>query len=191
LCALHGFHVELEGALPHRPAVLVANHVSYIDPIVIGSLVSLAPIAKAELRRWPIVGTFAGNYGVNFVRRGDTVSEALTLRRALRTLVSGVSVLNFPEGTTSVNRVLPFRRGIFGIARHAGVSVVPIALVPRDPALAWVGSASFLPHYTRTVFSGPHHFRMTVGAPMSPSDYESPAQMAEAARAWIREQVES
>jgi 1-acyl-sn-glycerol-3-phosphate acyltransferase len=63
-----------------------------------------------------------------------------------------VSVLIFPEGTTTHgDRVLPFKRGSFGVAALAGVPVVPVALRYESAAAAWVGDDTFLPHYMRTV----------------------------------------
>lgn len=191
LCASHGYQLQVEGSVPNEPVVLVANHVSYIDPLLVSSVTGCAPIAKEELRSWPLIGEFAAQYGVTFVRRGDPMNEAVTLRKALRILSSGVNVLNFPEGTTSIDEVLPFRRGIFGIAKRASVPVVPIALIPRDKQLAWVGDAAFLPHYLRALVTRPHHFRVVIGAPMDPKRFAEPAQMAESARSWIREQVVS
>nr|MBS0019499.1 1-acyl-sn-glycerol-3-phosphate acyltransferase [Gammaproteobacteria bacterium] len=75
------------------------------------------------------------------------MSGAEVLRRSLRVLQQGVSVLNFPEGTTTLgNAVLPFRRGIFGLAPITGVPVIPIALRFEPPGMAWVGNAYFVSH---------------------------------------------
>jgi 1-acyl-sn-glycerol-3-phosphate acyltransferase len=150
VCERHGFAVEVEGRLPSGTALLVANHLSYIDPVVIGSLIPCAPLAKAELADWPVVGTGARTLGVLFVKRGDVLSGARALRAALRCLREGTSVLGFPEGTTARDRLLPFRRGLFGAARIAGVPIVPLALSYDHPAAAWVGDEWFLPHYLRT-----------------------------------------
>ena len=58
----------------------------------------------------------------------------------------------FPEGTTSAGDcVLPFKRGIFGVARRLGVPVVPVALRYDSPSDCWIGSENFLSHYVRTV----------------------------------------
>jgi len=170
MCQAHGFGVEVTGAPPTKPCIVVCNHLSYIDPIVLGSVMPCAPVSKAEVMDWPIVGTWGRILGVMFVNRDDPYSGARVLRQSLRLLEQGVSVLNFPEGTTSTgDGVLPFYRGIFGVAQRAGVPVVPVALrfAPRE--LAWTGDAYFLPHYVTTL-RRPHSLaRLVFGEPMSPT----------------------
>jgi 1-acyl-sn-glycerol-3-phosphate acyltransferase len=128
----------------------VANHVSWIDPLVLVGLLPVAAVAKAEVARWPVLGSVCGAGGVLFLRRGDAFSGARVLRGMLRAFAAGVSVLNFPEGTTTEGGdVLEFHAGSFGAARLAGVPVIPIAVRYRTPGMAWTGGDSFLPHYLR------------------------------------------
>jgi 1-acyl-sn-glycerol-3-phosphate acyltransferase len=151
LLRAHRIVVEIEGASPDRPAILVSNHLGYLDPIVLAATVACAPIAKREVDGWPVIGDFMRALGVNFVSRGDAMSGAAALQRASRALRAGVSVLNFPEGTTTTGeRVLPFRRGIFGLARRLRVPVVPVRVDFDDPETSWVGDDPFVPHYFRT-----------------------------------------
>ena len=151
LCAVHGVRVHVSGSVPKVPAALVANHVSYLDPLAVLSCVPASAIATREVRDWPGVGATLDSLGVLFVDRDDGHSGARTIREAVSKLEADVSVLTFPEGTTTSGRgVLPFRRGVFGAARIAQVPVVPVALRYEDPQLPWVGSQLFLPHYLRT-----------------------------------------
>jgi hypothetical protein len=76
-CELHGIGVELVGQLPKGPAVFVSNHLGYIDPVVLCSLVACSPIAKSEIRAWPLVGEPLSRLNVCFVRRGSALSGAL------------------------------------------------------------------------------------------------------------------
>ena len=150
LCALHGVRARLRGAPPSGPCVLVANHLSYFDPVVLAAQTPLVAIAKRDVADWPLVGEACRRLGVSFVVRGDGYSGARVLREAARALTAGVSVLVFPEGTTTRgDQVLPFKRGIFGVALRAGVPVVPVALRYDREDAAWVGDESFLPHYVR------------------------------------------
>jgi 1-acyl-sn-glycerol-3-phosphate acyltransferase len=184
LCSRNGFsvEVEVEGAMPRGPVLLVANHVSYIDPVVIGGLVPCVALAKAEVASWPIVGAWAEALGVLFVRRGDVWSGARALRSALQHLRIGISVLGFPEGTTS-RGLLPFHRGLFGIARHAGVPIVPVALAYDDPSAAWIGDAWLLPHLVRTTMRPATRAFLRIGQPIEPA--ASAAELAHAARVQI------
>jgi len=185
VCEGHGFIVDREGSLPRAPSLLVANHLGYIDPLVIGSLVPCAPLAKAEIADWPIVGAGSRAPGVMFVRRGDVWSGARALRASLRCLEAGVSVLGFPEGTTARGTVLPFARGLFGVARMAGVPVVPVAISYDHPDAAWLGDTWFLPHYLRTAMRPLTRARVRIGAPFAP--HASAEELEKAARAQIME----
>lgn len=150
LCRDHGIHIVVEGQTPDYPAILVANHVSHMDPLVIATVKPLLPIAKGEISQWPFVGRVGRYLGIMFVKRDSVMSGAGVLRRSLRVLQQGVSVLNFPEGTTTIgSEVLPFRRGIFGLAAITGVPVIPTALRFEPQGMAWVGNAHLLPHCLR------------------------------------------
>jgi 1-acyl-sn-glycerol-3-phosphate acyltransferase len=154
ICRAHEIECRVEGEVPRSACVVVSNHLSYLDPVVILPRVPALPIAKGEVAHWPLLGRHGHACGVLFVSRSQPGSRVRTLRRAVTALRAGVSVLNFPEGTTTDGtRLLPFQRGIFGAARIAGVPVVPVALGYDDPALCWTGDASFLPHYLQTLSS--------------------------------------
>lgn len=164
---LHAVAVDAGGPVPAGPAVLVSNHVSWLDPIVLASRVPCVPVSKIDVARWPVIGALARDLGVVFVSRGDAASGVRALRAAGGALAQGLCVLNFPEATTTDGgRVLPFRAGVFGLARHAGVPLVPVAIAYDPPTLAWVGDATFLPHYLG--LAGAHGARATVrfGAPL-------------------------
>jgi len=170
LCRIHGFATRLEGRLPDEPAVIVSNHLSYIDPAVLLSLTPSVPIAKREIEKWPIVGATARSLGVVFVNRACAHSGARAIRESLRALDAGVSVLGFPEGTTTNgSRLLPFRRGLFGVARLAGAPIVPVAISYANSDLCWYDDQLFLPHYLRTAMRPTSHVTVRIGAPLHPA----------------------
>ncbi|MEU6424663.1 lysophospholipid acyltransferase family protein [Microbispora sp. NPDC046973] len=111
------------------PALLVGNHVSWLDPLVITATFTCRPLAKAEVGRWPIVGSLAAGGGALFIDRdrlsalpGVVADMAAALRR-------GESVAAFPEGTTWCGREMGrFRPAVFQAALDAGVPVRPVAL---------------------------------------------------------------
>lgn len=190
LCRLHGFDIHVEGRLPERPVVLVANHVSYVDAPVLASLTPCTAIAKGEVRRWPIIGAGAQALGALFVDRADPMSGAIALRRAMRALAAGVSVLGFPEGTTSRgDDVLPFRRGLFGLAQICDVPVVPIAIHYSTADLRWYGDAWFLPHYLRAAMRPRSLINVRIGPPIPARTLHSPEDLAHRVRSTIRSLV--
>ncbi|MFO7562885.1 MAG: lysophospholipid acyltransferase family protein [Enhygromyxa sp.] len=186
-CELNGFEVRVRGQPPRAPAILVCNHVGWQDPILIFKVVPALAIAKHEVGRWPLVGEIARGLDFLLVDRQSPHSGARVLLRAKTLLERGASILTFPEGTTSHgDEVLPFRRGMFGLARHAGVPIVPIALRYLDAGAAWVGDDAFLPHFLRTVARPRTVASLEFGAPIHALLDERPEALAERARAAVR-----
>lgn len=188
----HDLYVHVRGEVPRGQALIVANHVSYLDPLAILPEFPAIPIAKGDVSGWPIIGPIARGLGVVFVERSDPGKRIIALRRIHDLLALGASVLNFPEGTTTDGaRVAPFWRGTFGIAQRLGVPVAPVALRYRDPAMAWCGQATFLPHYMRTVCRPRIDVALVFGAPMYPRTGEAPEAMAARVRGVIGRMLET
>jgi 1-acyl-sn-glycerol-3-phosphate acyltransferase len=191
LCADNNVVFEVRGARPPAGSVIVANHLSYVDTLVLPSLLPSTCIAKREVADWPVIGPMTERLGVLFVDRGSVTSGARVLRQAIRALEAGVAVIAFPEGTTSLGHsLLPFRRGIFGAARRLGVPVVAAALSYDDDAVAWTGDAGFLGHYVRGV-AGKRSttVRMCFSAPIDPHAWPNATALADAARGFISRQL--
>ncbi|MBN1826067.1 MAG: 1-acyl-sn-glycerol-3-phosphate acyltransferase [Candidatus Eisenbacteria bacterium] len=125
---LWGFRVEGAEKLPREGGVLVAsNHISYADPVVVGSGVprELHYFAKVELFRNRWFGRMIRSYNAVPVRRGGVERE--TIARVVAILRGGGALLFFPEGTRSKDgRVGEARPGIGMIALSAGVPIVPV-----------------------------------------------------------------
>lgn len=183
VCDMHRIDIEVRGQLPQSPAIVVANHLGYIDPVVLCSLLPLSPVAKSEISDWALVGVPLERLNVSFVRRGDAHSGARVLLRSLRNLRAGISVLNFPEGTTSRGGLLPFHLGAFWLSRRTGVPIVPMSMDFENMGLCWVDQEAFLPHYARVCWGGgTRRVRVSVGQPLHPGDYRSELDLSWAAR---------
>ena len=183
-------HVEVHGPVPCKPSVLVANHMSYLDPIAIGSVLPLSAVAKSEITRWPAVGLAIEELGAVFVRRGDAMSGALALRKAIRVLKAGVPILVFPEGTTTYgDDVLPFSRGAFGIARLLRMPVVPVTLRYDTGDACWVGSATLMPHLLKLHRHDRVRADVIFGPPLEPMAFPDASSLAAATRSCIRSLV--
>jgi 1-acyl-sn-glycerol-3-phosphate acyltransferase len=126
----HPWRVRVEGTLPDGPYVLVANHRSWLDVLMLARLPrEMKWVAKQELFRLPWVGWMLRLSGDIPVLRGDADSGDSALARARAYLERGVPVVFFPEGTRSRDGSLrPFKMGAFDTAVDAGVPVVPVAL---------------------------------------------------------------
>lgn len=183
---VHDMDMVVSGVLPEPPYIMVCNHLGYMDPIILSAIQPCAPIAKRELGDWPVLGPALLEMGVMLVHRGNLHQSATVLRRALRALEAGLAVVNFPEGTTtSGDHLLPFKRGVFGLARIAGVPVVPSRMDFLDPRDCWTGNDGFLGHYLRFGAMPFHAVRLQISDPVDPKGFSSAAEMAEAVRAHI------
>src|SRR5689334_7273350 len=187
VCAINGFDVRLTGPLPNGPALLVCNHVSWQDPLLITSVVPSLAVAKIEVAAWPLIGDVVRGMDFMFVDRQSAHSGAQVLLRAKTLLERGASVLTFPEGTTTIgDDVLPLRRGMFGLARITGVPIIPIALTYVDADAPWIGDETFFPSFYRTVARPRTVSYLDFGEPITARDGETALAMAERARNAIR-----
>ena len=145
-----GIRSENEGRAPDFPCLLVSNHRSYLDPILMLRDVDGFPVAKAEVAQWPVLGKGAQMAGILYLRRDHSGSRANTLRLMEEKVQQGFSVIIFPEGTTSgLAGTLPFKKGVFQLAAKTGIPVVPVALIFPDTRDFWVGEETFISHAGR------------------------------------------
>ena len=126
-CRMLGFRVRLIGApTAQRPVLFAANHVSYTDITILGSLIRGSFIAKAEVAKWPFFGCLAKLQRTVFVDR--QIRSAAIQRDAIsERLVGGEALILFPEGTRGTGaEVQPFKGGVFHLAESRGdVELVP------------------------------------------------------------------
>jgi 1-acyl-sn-glycerol-3-phosphate acyltransferase len=159
-----GLHMELQGEPYQGTCLYVGNHIAYIDPVAILMHVDANVVAKAEVSRWPLVGYGASIVGTIFVKRDVKTSRAETAVAIREALENNISILVFPEGTTSAGpEPLPFRPRSFEAAFSAGVPVQPIALHYDSPDVAYIGNHTFLPHFFRLFRMKEIHGKVTFG----------------------------
>ncbi|MEX5745017.1 lysophospholipid acyltransferase family protein [Massilia sp. X63] len=127
LCRVSVEQVDGAPALAH--ALIVANHVSWLDIFVINALHPCRFVAKAEIRAWPVLGWLAAAAGTVFIARGNRRELRHIFKGLVTVLQEGQRVAFFPEGTTSMQgEVLPFHANLFEAAIDAKVAVQPYAL---------------------------------------------------------------
>ena len=149
LLGICGVTLEHEGAaLAH--ALVVANHVSWLDIFVINALHPCRFVAKSEIRDWPLLGWLATQAGTVFIARGSRRELRHTFKGIVGSLQRGERVAFFPEGTTGAQgALLAFHANLFEAAIDAGVMVQPYALQylgpdgALHPSVDFVGDMSF------------------------------------------------
>lgn len=144
---LAGIRVALHGGerLPAGSCVLVANHSSYLDGILLTA--ALPPrftfVIKREAASMPVVGLLLRRIGSEFVDRGSGGGRQRDARRVMQRAVAGHSLVFFPEGTFDAQEGLKrFHAGAFVAAVRAAVPVVPAVITGARRALP---SGTFLP----------------------------------------------
>lgn len=123
-----GVRITVAGYRPKPPAFVVANHVSWLDVIVLGALTPTDFLSKHEVRGWPLIGWLAARAGTLFIRRGNGEARQVSDQIAQRLRDRGMLTL-FPEGTTTDGTLVrPFFSRLFGAAIDTHTNVVPVAV---------------------------------------------------------------
>ena len=142
-----GIQVTLATPLPAGGQLWVANHLSWVDPLVLMSLRPSRVMAKAEVADWPVIGGGARRIGLRFVKRECLFSRARALRTLQGDLKAGEAFLVFPEGTTTHgDQLAPLYEGSLRLAYRRGVQVLPLRLASEDEHYPWVGDDPLFPH---------------------------------------------
>ncbi len=136
--------------LPAGASVIVANHASYVDGILMKAVLPprFSFVIKREARAMPMAGLMLARLGSEFVDRGDGLAGARDARRILRAAADGQAMGFFPEGTfVKPPGLQAFRLGAFLTAARAGLPVVPVAITGTRrllPSEAWLPRPSRL-----------------------------------------------
>ncbi len=175
LCALIGVRIREVGRRSRAaPALILSNHVSWLDICVVAALAPVVFVAKSEVARWPVLGWLAKLQRTVFIDRRARQQTGAATREIAGRLLGGDAVVLFAEGTSGDGvRVLPFRSSLVGAVHHAlgntthhtHVTVQPMSLayigfsgVPMGRALrervAWYGDADLVPHLLQVLSSG-------------------------------------
>jgi len=145
-------HIDAAGPIPNE-GLLVCNHLSYLDILVLGALTPSIFVAKQDVKYWPVFGWFAGLGGTLFADR-ERRTQVGPLTRQIRALLNqGVVVVLFPEGTSSDGRtIFPFKSALLEAAtnssRPLSASLIEYQLQDGDVAeeVCYWKDMTFVPH---------------------------------------------
>jgi 1-acyl-sn-glycerol-3-phosphate acyltransferase len=151
-----GIVIVVEGT-PPVSGLVVANHMSYVDVLTLGSVLPAIFVSKAEVRGWPLVGPLITRGGTLFLERGRARAAAEINRAVGQTLAEDVPVVIFPEGTTTAgDRVLPFHSALFESAVRQGAEVWPASVSYSFSSgesaariVAYIDDDTLMPHLCR------------------------------------------
>jgi 1-acyl-sn-glycerol-3-phosphate acyltransferase len=178
LCRLFGIRVTRIGVPVEGQGVLmVANHTSYFDILVLSSLARVSFVARSDVIHWPLFGTLAKLQETVFVERTRRSQTGAVRDQIRERLLAGDTLVLFPEGTSDDgNCVLPFKSALMGAVeaetskddegriRHVPVQPVSISYVglhglpmgrENRPLFAWYGDMNLVPHLWEALKAGP------------------------------------
>jgi lyso-ornithine lipid O-acyltransferase len=152
-----------EGQMERGGYVIIANHVSYVDGIVLGSIFPILFVSKREVKRWPIVGQWNILCGTIFINRQRKEEVGSLVDEMTRKLKQETNILLFPEGTsTNGEKLLPFQtvplaaplrsRSIIVPATIAykNIDDAPVTAANRD-LIYWYGDMDFVSHFWKVL----------------------------------------
>lgn len=198
---IFGMQVAVSGRFSDaHPTLFVSNHVSYLDVMVLGSLIGGSFVAKAEVATWPMFGWLARLQQTVFVnrQRASTATQGGLIRKRLS---AGDSLILFPEGTSSDgNRTLRFKSALLGVAdlavdgRPLAVQPVSVAYARLDgipigrafrPFFAWYGDMMLASHMWRMAGLGTTTVAVHFHPPLTVAECGSRKALARAAQSAV------
>lgn len=172
LLKIFGIRLTIRGELPDGACLVVANHISWLDIVLLNALWPMWLVAKAEIRNWPMVGTLARLTGTIFIERGSIESRRRVARRMTALMRRGDRVGIFPEGGIRAERgVKHFHPPLFGAAIRADVPVVPVAIRYHragdlHDAIIFAPGETFLTNLFRVMMLAPFDSELIIGRPI-------------------------
>lgn len=179
--------IEVDYQAPAIPGncLFISNHRSLLDPLIQLGFIDTFILSKAEVGSYPVMGAGAKATGVIFVERTSDASRKAALESIEKLLLEGMSVMIYPEGTTTAAQLTSdFRRGGFEVAYKLNVPVVPVMIDYPDASYYWT-EGSLLDYFNR-IFSQKkkHHVRLHLSTPID-------ADTAEQLLAKVKSQIDA
>jgi 1-acyl-sn-glycerol-3-phosphate acyltransferase len=154
-CQVIGMRIEARGGAPAPPFLLVANHLGYVDILLLAAHARGIFVARGDLAHWPILGWLTRQAGTLYLDRANPRDIPRVVQQADRALHAGVGVFLFPEGTSSDGSdVLPFKPSLLESSARLAMPVshaslaytTPCRCAPARLAVCWWGDMPFAPH---------------------------------------------
>lgn len=188
-----GVQLEVRGTPPVKgPALLVANHVSWLDILVMNAAQPARFVSKADVKHWPVLGALITGAGTLYIERENRRSAMRVVHHMAERLQAHDVLAVFPEGTTGDGcEMLPFHANLFQAAISAHAPVVPVALRfvdglsgQRSAAPVFIGDTTLVASIWTTLRANGLQAVVVYGEPQTHNDRDR--------RAWaqdLREEV--
>jgi len=132
-CDIVGLRVVVQGEPAAGPVLMVANHVSWLDILLLASVANPRFLSKSEIRKWPLIGWAGQQIDTLFIKRGERSASEAASAGIAEGLEQGDRILIFPEGTTTEGKVVKrLHARLFGAAINTNSLVQPIVIHYTD-----------------------------------------------------------
>jgi len=205
LCWLLNVRVHVDGEIArNRPALLISNHISWLDIVVISALAPVHFIAKREVADWPFFGLLAKLQRTVFVDRERRTTVKDAAHEIAARLEAGERIVLFAEGTSSDgNQILPFKSALIGAAALAAeeegesadvqtlalaytrIYGLPMGRVARTH-VAWYGDMDMLSHVWGLLRQGPLDVHVRISTPLKLENIRDRKKLAAISEAQVR-----
>jgi 1-acyl-sn-glycerol-3-phosphate acyltransferase len=167
-----GFVVKRNSFPPLKKYILMPNHRSYIDILLMAAYSPSTFVGKSDVSKWPVIGSAMKQGQAIIVNRKEMKSKIDTMRKIGESVKNGISITIFPEGTTYKGPgILPFKNGTFKVAAEMNIPIIPCAINFRDIDDAWVGDDLFVPHFFRQMWKPVSFVEVQFGEPITSNDF--------------------
>lgn len=195
-----GIRVRLDGTLPdleNNNFLIVSNHLSYLDILVVSSVLPSCFVTSVEMKETPLLGQITSLAGCLFVERRNKMNLHQEIGELGEALQRGLSVVVFPEATsTNGEQILRFRRPLFNSALATDTPVLPVCLNYREiksqpvtkanrDLLFWYGDMPFASHLWDVAGCGEVSVQLSILAPITTETKQEAAEMAAASQAQV------
>jgi len=167
-----GIVVQVKGAFNFRgPLLIVSNHISWLDVLVLHSIGYCRFVAKSEISKWPVFGFLSTKTGMFFIEREKPRDAIKVVHKMTDALIAGDVLAIFPEGTTSDGqRLLPFHANLIQAAVSANCPVLPLYISYKDRqseqqshAPTFIGEMTFFQSVWSTLSAKPISAQVSIG----------------------------
>jgi 1-acyl-sn-glycerol-3-phosphate acyltransferase len=189
-----GIRYRIDGTPPTH-GLVVANHLSYLDILILSAAMPCFFVAKMEIGGWPFFGKAARTGGTIFLDRSSLDSAMTVADQMAERLKLPIPVLLFPEGTSTDGHMLRFHSRLIDPATTAGAQITTAAIRyvlddgTPERELCWYGDEQFVPHLMKVMCVAGFSARVRFGQPRVYSDRRVAADATHAEIATMRKQM--
>ncbi|MBH32375.1 MAG: hypothetical protein CMD90_01865 [Gammaproteobacteria bacterium] len=174
-----GVKVSVDGEKPNKTCLIISNHISWLDIVIIGGIFETTFLSKSEVSKWPIIGSITRFADVIFIKRGTKDASEKAIKSLNRCLKYGRNVTIFPEGTTSDgNEILKFKPRLFASVINDNIPIQCVSISYPDKnnkthkSVPFVRNDSLFLNILKVLFSKNIKAKVTIGKIIYPDNMD-------------------